>query len=57
MLDGTHAQVLGATTGEGQVHLLLSSRGQNSVEGFLRIPTPAYRHHFDVMLATWRWLA
>jgi hypothetical protein len=56
LLGGAHAQVLGAATAEGEVHQLLTSRGQNSVEGFLRIPTPAYMHHFDVMLATWQWI-
>jgi hypothetical protein len=57
MLGGVQAQLLSTRSSGGEVHLLLTSRGRNIVEGFLRIPVPAYMHHFEVMLATWQWRA
>jgi len=56
-LHGARAQVLEATSAAGMIFALVTSRGPNLVEGLLSIPTPEYLHHFDVMLATWQWLA
>lgn len=55
-LAGVPAQVLGVRTHEDQMHLLLTSLGPNQLEGFLRIPSAAYLHHFEVFLATWSWV-
>lgn len=54
-LAGAPAQVLGVRTPQYELHLLLTSLGPNQLEGFLRIPSAAYLHHFEVFLATWSW--
>jgi hypothetical protein len=56
-LAGAPAQVLQIQTQEDQALLLMTSLGSSLLEGLLRIPSPAYLHHFDVFLATWAWLA
>jgi hypothetical protein len=55
-LDGARAQVLEAASGREHVRMLLVGHRSGHLQGLLRVPIPAYLHHFEVILATWRWL-
>ncbi len=54
-LGGSPAHVLQASRGNERLALLVAPSRGRLLEGFLRVPAPGYLHHFEVMLATWRW--